>query len=320
MQSTTPATDKFAPSVLVLFGPSGIGKTHLAQGLVRHWQSELGEGSAAYTTAADFRHRLNDAVKRQAELEFRTAFRGRQLLAIDDLQHLPPDDHVLQVLRYTLDDYQDRGGTVVVTSTSPINELPHLPPDLRSRLACGLALQLAPPGDAARVRIIRHAAHALGRPISEEAADRLAHGLEGTANDLHGAVFQLAPPPMAIARTTSAAPSNGSPLAQAAGRRSAKSRPSLPVTRTCRNRSLKAARAANRSCSPAASSRFWLANSPARATRKSAEHSADAIVRPSSTATAKLPASASAIHKHNKPWNTSAAYCFVVNGCHVQRC
>ena len=196
MQSTSRATDaprtiRFSPSVLVLFGPSGTGKTHLAQGLVRHWQAEMGEENATYTTAADFRHRLNDAIKRQAELKFRTEFRGRQLLAIDDLQHLPPNDHVLQVLRYTLDDYEDRGGTVIVTSTLPINELPHLSHDLRSRLACGLALQLAPPGDAARVRIIRHAAHALGRSISEEAANCLAHGLEGTANNLYSAVFQL---------------------------------------------------------------------------------------------------------------------------------
>jgi chromosomal replication initiation ATPase DnaA len=78
---------RIVPSVLVLFGASGSGKTHLAYGVVRHWQSLLGAASALYTTAADFRHQLNDAVKRQAELSFRAEFRGRQLLAIDDLQH-----------------------------------------------------------------------------------------------------------------------------------------------------------------------------------------------------------------------------------------
>ncbi len=178
-----PAT-QVAPSVLVLFGHSGVGKSHLALGLVRHWQSQLGAESAVYTTAADFRHRWNDAIKRQDELEFRAEFRGRQLLAIDDLQHLPADDHVLEELRYTLDDYEERGATVVVTSVEPIVALPDLSPDLRSRLAGGLALQLAPPGDAARGRIIRHAAHALDRSISDEAADRLARGIEDTANSL----------------------------------------------------------------------------------------------------------------------------------------
>src|SRR6478752_7367864 len=40
------ATQRFVPTVLVLFGPSGTGKSHLAYGLVRHWQTKLGDQSA----------------------------------------------------------------------------------------------------------------------------------------------------------------------------------------------------------------------------------------------------------------------------------
>lgn len=196
LESTSPASDSankthFAPPLVVLFGPSGAGKSHLAYGLVRHWQSQHGEVSAVYTTAADFRHLLNDAVKRQAELEFRNRFRGRELLAIDDLQHLPAQEFALQELRYTLDDYEDRGATVIVTSTQPPSTLPNLPPDLRSRLAGGLTLQLSPPGEEARARFIRQAANALGQPISGEAAERLAHGIDGTPNQLLSALFKL---------------------------------------------------------------------------------------------------------------------------------
>jgi chromosomal replication initiator protein len=196
MKATLSATEaqqsnRLTPPALALFGPSGVGKTHLARGLVRYWHEHHGSESAEYIPAADFRHRLNDAIKRQAELEFRNTIRSYQLLAIDDLQHLPADEHVLQDLRNTLDDYQERGATVIVTSTEPISSLPNLPLDIRSRLACGLALQLAPPGNAARMRIIRHASQALGNPLSEDAADRLARGLSGTANTLFGAVFEL---------------------------------------------------------------------------------------------------------------------------------
>jgi chromosomal replication initiator protein len=182
---------KLVPPLLVFCGPSGTGKSHLAFGLVRHWQSRHGEASAVYTTAADFRHQLNDAVKRQAELEFRNQFRGRGLLAIDDLQHLPLQEFALQELRYTLDDYEDRDATVIVTSSQPPSTLPNLPPDLRSRLAGGLTLQLSPPGEQARACFIRQAATALGQPISEEAAMRLAHGIDGSANQLLSALFKM---------------------------------------------------------------------------------------------------------------------------------
>jgi chromosomal replication initiator protein len=184
------AAKKSAPTLLVLFGASGTGKTHLACGLVRHWQSLCGDESAVYTTAADFRHLLYDAIRRQAELEFRADYRGRQLLVIDDLQHLPDDEYALQELRYTLDDYEGRGA-VVVTSSEPIAMLPNLPRDIRSRLAGGLALHLAAPGDAARGRIIRQAADALGRPLTDAAADRLSRGTDGTANNVFSALFEL---------------------------------------------------------------------------------------------------------------------------------
>jgi chromosomal replication initiator protein len=188
------ATRQFVPSVLVLFGASGTGKSHLAYGVVRHWQTQLGDESARYTTAADFRHLLNDAVRRQAEVAFREEFRGRQLLAIDDLQHLPAGDFAWQELRYTLDDYDDRGGTVIVTANEAIPQLANVPADIRGRLAAGLALELAPPGDEARLRILRHAATALRQPLSDEAAERLARGLDGTANGLFQALFELFAP------------------------------------------------------------------------------------------------------------------------------
>lgn len=199
IESASPADDlatvnEFAPTVLALFGASGTGKSHLAHGLVRHWQTQLGDSTAAYTTAADFRHRLNDAIKRQAELEFRTEFRGRQLLAIDDLQHLPADDYAWQELRYTLDDYEDRGATVVITAADPIASLANIPADIRSRLACGLTLQLAAPDVGARLQILRHAAQALRHPISDEVANRLAYGIDGTANRLFQAIFALCAP------------------------------------------------------------------------------------------------------------------------------
>lgn len=177
--------------LLIVFGPNGAGKSHLAQGLVRHWQTQHGEASAVYTTAADFRHLLNDAVKRQAELGFRQQFRGRQLLVIDDLQHLPAADFALDELRYTLDDYEENGGIVLLTATSSPSTLPNLTADLCSRFAAGLVLQITHPGDAARVRIIRYAAAALGSTLTDDVATRLAHGLDGSANQLFSAILEL---------------------------------------------------------------------------------------------------------------------------------
>jgi chromosomal replication initiator protein len=182
---------RFVPTVLALFGSSGIGKTHLAHGLVRSWQQQRGAEAAEYTTATDFRREFHEAIRCDAVVEFRRNFRSRQLLAIDDLHHLPADASLLQELRYTLDDYEDRGATVVVTSNRPASMLAHMSPDLCSRLASGLTVQIAAPGTAARLHVVRQTSAAIGRALSDDAARRLATGVSGTTNDLIGALFKL---------------------------------------------------------------------------------------------------------------------------------
>lgn len=188
MRSAPNAT---TPKLLALFGPTGTGKTHLAHGLVRHWNDERGSQSALYLTAVDFYRQLIDAVKRDAVSDYRHTLRAYELLAIDDLHQLPKYDYLSQELRFTLDHFEENGGTVIVTSRRPANSLANISPDVRSRLASGLMLQLATPGKAARVRIIRRAAETLGHPLTEEAANHVASGIRGNANHLFGAVFEL---------------------------------------------------------------------------------------------------------------------------------
>jgi chromosomal replication initiator protein len=179
------------PTVIALFGPSGTGKTHLSRGLVRHWQRSRGDDSADYVTAQDFRQQLVEAMDQDAVAHFRRRFRSRELLVIDDLQRLPADDYLLHELRFTLDAYEESSGVVLVTSHRPVTALGNLTPDLRSRLASGMMLQLATPGEAARARIVQHVATVLRRPLSDDAVSQLAAGLRGTASQLIGVLYEL---------------------------------------------------------------------------------------------------------------------------------
>src|SRR5262249_43843773 len=125
-----PAAGGCAFKLLGLFGQSGTGKTHLAHGLVNYWNTNHGAESAIYLTAGDFYRGLLDAIKRNATIEFHRALREHKLLAIDDLHQLPSDAYVSRELRFTLDAFEENGGTIVVTSLRPANTLANISPDL----------------------------------------------------------------------------------------------------------------------------------------------------------------------------------------------
>jgi chromosomal replication initiator protein len=188
MSGTSSRTN--APRMLVLFGPSGVGKTHLARGLVGHWETTQADG-AHYTTAADFRRELAAALEADDVASFRARIRNYKLLAIDDIHRLPANEFLACELRNTFDAFEESGGTIIVTSSRPADSLGNLPPDVRSRLASGLQLQLAAPGKAARMRIIRHASAAFGRPLSDDTAHQLADSTHGAAPDVFGSLFKL---------------------------------------------------------------------------------------------------------------------------------
>jgi chromosomal replication initiator protein len=185
----TSATNR--PTLLVLYGPSGCGKTHLSRGLVRIWQDRYGQECAAYFTAGDLRREFAAAMDVDQVCEFRQRIRSPQVLAIDDLHQLPDEPCLLQELRYALDEYGQNGRIVIVTSARPTSTLSNISADVRSRMAAGLVLQLAPPGTAARKQIVLQTVAALGRRFSGDVAARLAAGVPGSANDLFGAVFEL---------------------------------------------------------------------------------------------------------------------------------
>jgi chromosomal replication initiator protein len=158
---------------------------------VRHWQQSRGDESADYVTAQDFRHQFLAAMDQDAVPEFRHRYRSRELLVIDDLHRLPAAEYLLHELRFTFDAYVESSGIILVTSHKPVTTLSNLTPDLRSRLSAGLTLQLASPGEAARVRIIQHIATMLRRPLSADVVSQLAAGLQGTAGQLIGALYEL---------------------------------------------------------------------------------------------------------------------------------
>ncbi len=183
---------------LVIYGRSGTGKSHIAQGLAAAWKARDRRARVVCTTAVDFARELADAIETQAVEEFRTKHRGADLLIVEDLGRLATGKSgklsAQEELIHTLDTLVAEGRWMVVTASIPPVHLTGIVPALQSRLTAGLAIPLAPPGPEARLAILRQLASMRGIPLPEPVARVLAEGILGTAPELAGALLQLAMP------------------------------------------------------------------------------------------------------------------------------
>ena len=145
---------------LVLIGPSGSGKSHLARGIARHFlralaQQTHNEKSIEYFSAIDFARQLRSA-REEGELEaFRQRLADLSLLIVEDLHRLPERSFVQRELRDTLDGLVSNNRLILLTAQQSPTTMMKLEPSLRDRLGAGLTIQLRPPGVEARQEILR---------------------------------------------------------------------------------------------------------------------------------------------------------------------
>ena len=176
-----PQTDAVAwCNPLVLTGPAGIGKSHLARGIARHWSRLVGPEAVGYFTAIDFARELRTARSNGELAFFRERLDTLRLFVVENLQRLPQRAFVERELRDTLDTLVDAGCRVVITA----REITPLDAGLRDRLLGSLIVRLAPPGIEARRKILRKVADFHGIVLADDRLQHLAQHTDGPVPQL----------------------------------------------------------------------------------------------------------------------------------------
>jgi chromosomal replication initiator protein len=176
-------------SPLVLCGPPGSGKSHLAGGLAQRWRELRPADPIVTVTSADFVRELNDATERNAIEPWRNSYRTVALLVLEDLARLSTRAAQIEFLQ-TLDALEDQA-QVVVTSRVAVQRIAHLLPSLASRLESGLTVSLNLPEPQTRRELLARLAAARGTRIAGGALDCLADGLAVNVPELFGALLYL---------------------------------------------------------------------------------------------------------------------------------
>jgi chromosomal replication initiator protein len=176
---------------LVLYGPTGTGKTHLLEGIYAGLRKRNPDAKVLYVSAEDFMNRFVGAMHQGKQGAFRKQFRECFALLVDDLSFLAGKKATQIEFLHTFDALVAEGCQVVVTCDCHPRLTEDLMPELGDRLLGGAVWGVLPPDSETRLALLQAKAAAAGPIIPPDVLQFLAAHLRGNVRELEGAVHSL---------------------------------------------------------------------------------------------------------------------------------
>jgi chromosomal replication initiator protein len=177
---------------LFLYGPPGLGKTHLLHAIA-NYVHEYGDGmTVRYTTLEAFTDEFVGALKSSSIEVFKRRYRDTDILLIDDVQFLERKVKVEEEFFHTFNALYETGSQLVVTCDRMPRDMNDLAERLRERFESGLVADLRPPDLATRMTILRKRVHHDGIQLNDpDAIVPIAERVTTNVRALQGALIRV---------------------------------------------------------------------------------------------------------------------------------
>lgn len=188
---------------LMFYGPTGVGKTHLLEGVWSAARKSHGRLTSIYLSAEQFTSQFLEALRGSGLPSFRQKYRGVGLLILDDLQFFVGKRATQVELLHTIDTFLREGRQLVFAADRSPSELPELGPELISRLSSGLVCRIEQPDHATRLGILGQMARRMKLDVPVDVQQYVASRLTSHARELSGALCRLMATSESLARPIS---------------------------------------------------------------------------------------------------------------------
>ena len=176
---------------LFIYGPPGLGKTHLLHSIAAYLSAHGGGLSVRYTTGEAFTTEFLAALHSRSVEHFKARFRHLDVLLIDDIQFLERKARTEEEFFHTFNALAGVGSQVVVTSDRLPRDLAALEDRLRERFEAGLVADIRPPDLPTRLTILRKRAHEEAVSLDDDVLRVIAERVALNVRALEGALIRV---------------------------------------------------------------------------------------------------------------------------------
>ncbi len=178
---------------LFIYGPAGLGKTHLLHAIGNYVQDVHQSSRVRYVSTETLMNEFVDAIRNNAANSFRRRYREVDVLLVDDIQFLERSQQLQEEFFHTFNSLHGAGGQIVLSSDRPPKQIPRLEDRLRTRLEWGLITDVQPPEFETRLAILRMKAESERlENIPDDVLAFIASNISDNVRELEGALIRIA--------------------------------------------------------------------------------------------------------------------------------
>lgn len=176
---------------LFIYGPSGLGKTHLLYAIAGEINKRHPDYNIVYIKGDQFTNELISSLQEGRNVEFRNKYRNADLFLVDDIQFISGKESTQEEFFHTFNNLYENHRQIVLTSDRPPSDLLRLEDRLKTRFEWGLIADINPPDYETRMAIIRNKSMTLGMEIPDEVCSYIAENITTNIRQIEGTVKKI---------------------------------------------------------------------------------------------------------------------------------
>jgi chromosomal replication initiator protein len=176
---------------LTIYGPSGLGKTHLLHAIGNYIKQNYPTFVVRYVRTELFLYQYVDAIRNNTTTDFKRRYREIDVLLVDDIHFLEGKEGLQEEFFHTFNALHEANRQIVLTSDRPPDAIATLQDRLRSRFVMGLVTDVQPPDLETRLAILRMKAQRTEVDVPEAILEFIATNVKTNIRELEGALHRL---------------------------------------------------------------------------------------------------------------------------------